>query len=65
MAVYLICYALSFFLARRHLYVPSGLILIGAAVWLYMRDYRRTGNLIHLRGGILPSICGRSGDILL
>ena len=48
MAVYLICYAISFFMARRHLYVPSGLILIAAAAWLYMRDYRRTGNLILL-----------------
>ncbi len=61
MAVYLICYALSFFLARRHLYVPSGLILIGAAVWLYMRDYRRTGNLIHLRGVFCLAFVGGQG----
>ena len=61
MAVYLICYAFSFFLARRHLYVPSGLILIGAAVWLYMRDYRRTGNLIHLRGVFCLAFVGGQG----
>ena len=28
----------------------SGLVLVGAAIWLYIRDYMRTGNLIHLRG---------------
>ena len=50
MAVYLICYGISFILAWQHLYVLSGLVLVGAAVWLYIRDYIRTGNLIHLRG---------------
>ena len=61
MAVYLICYAISFFMARRHLYVPSGLILIAAAAWLYMRDYRRTGNLIHLRGLFCLAFVGGQG----
>ena len=50
MAVYLICYGISFILAWQHLYVLSGLVLVGAAIWLYIRDYIRTGNLIHLRG---------------
>ena len=43
MAVYLICYGISFILAWQHLYVLSGLVLVGAAVWLYIRDYIRTG----------------------
>ena len=50
MAVYLVCYVISFILARQHVYMLSGLVLIGAAVWLYRKDYKRTGNLIHLRG---------------
>lgn len=50
MAVYLICYVISFVLAGQHLYMLSGLVLIGSALWLYWRDYERTGNLIHLRG---------------
>ena len=40
----------QFYSAWQHLYVLSGLVLVGAAVWLYIRDYIRTGNLIHLRG---------------
>lgn len=50
MAVYLICYVISFILARQHAYMLSGLVLIGAALWLYWKDYKKTGNLIHLRG---------------
>ena len=61
MAVYLICYTISFFLARRHLYVPSGLLLIGAAVWLYLGDYRCTKNLIHLRGLFCLAFVGGQG----
>ncbi len=61
MLVYLICYGISFLLARRHLYVPSGLLLIGAAVWLYMRDYLRTKNLIHLRGLFCLAFVGGQG----
>lgn len=50
MIVYAICYVAAFILARQHLYVLSGLVLIGAAVWLYLRDYWRTENAVHLRG---------------
>ena len=50
MLVYLICYIVSFILASQHIYVLSGLVLLGAALWLYIKDYMRTGNLIHLRG---------------
>ncbi len=61
MLVYLVCYGISFLLARRHLYVPSGLLLIGAAAWLYMRDYLRTKNLIHLRGLFCLAFVGGQG----
>lgn len=50
MAVYLICYVLSFILARQHFYMLSGLVLIIAALWLYYKDYSSSRNMIHLRG---------------
>lgn len=50
MVVYLICYAISFVLARQHAYILSGLVLVAAALWLYGKDYRCSRSLIHLRG---------------
>ena len=63
MLVYVICYIVSFILAWQHIYVLSGLVLLGAAIWLYIGDYIRTGNLIHLRG-CSASFCGRTGHFL-
>ena len=48
MAVYLVCYIISFILARQHFYMLSGLVLITAALWLYYRDYAASRNVIHL-----------------
>lgn len=50
MIVYLIAYAASFLLARFKFYYLSGAVLIAAALWLYIREYRSSKNLIHLRG---------------
>lgn len=50
MIVYLICYAASWISARFGLYYLSGAALFLAAGYLYVYDYRRSGNLIHLRG---------------
>ena len=50
MLVYFICYVISFILARQHIYMLSGLVLIMAALWLYYRDYAHSRNVIHLRG---------------
>lgn len=50
MIVYLICYVISFLLARWEHYYLSGAALLAAAVWLYIREYRHSKNLIHLRG---------------
>ena len=50
MIVYLICYAASWIFARFGLYYLSGAALFLAAGYLYAYDYRRSGNLIHLRG---------------
>ena len=61
MAVYLICYAISYLLARQHVYMLSGLVLIIAALWLYVSDYRREENLIHLRGLFCLAFVGGQG----
>lgn len=50
MVAYLVCYVISFLLARQHIYMLSGLVLITGAAWLYLKDCRRSKNLIHLRG---------------
>ena len=50
MSVYLISYGASYLFARAGFYWLSGIILILAALFLYWRDYRRTENIIHLRG---------------
>ena len=50
MIIYLISYVLCFCLARLGWFIPSGLVLIAGGIWLYWRDYRAFGNLIHLRG---------------
>jgi len=50
MIVYLIAYIGSYFLAQGEYYYLSGLLLLLAALWLYLKDYRRFKNLIHLRG---------------
>lgn len=49
MIVYIICYLASYFLARGEHYLLSGTALILAACWLYVSDYRKSRNLIHLR----------------
>ena len=50
MIIYLISYCLCFMLARVGWFIPSGLVLIAGALFLYWKDYRASGNLIHLRG---------------
>ena len=50
MAVYGGCYAAAFLLDRAGLCWPAGFCLMGAALWLYISDYRRSGCLVHLRG---------------
>lgn len=50
MSVYLISYGASYLFARAGFYWLSGIILMLAALFLYWRDYRRTENIIHLRG---------------
>lgn len=61
MIIYLISYALCFCFARLGWFIPSGLVLIAGAVWLYWKDYRASGNLIHLRGLFCLFFAGGQG----
>lgn len=61
MAVYLIAYGISYLLARQHVYVLSGLVLITAALWLYIQDYRRSGDWIDLQGLFSLAFAGGQG----
>lgn len=50
MIVYFICYGAGMlFAASAHSYL-SGFCLMAAALWLYLEDYRKSGNPLHLRG---------------
>ena len=59
--VYLICYVISFLLAYWQYYYLSGMVLLGAAAYLYVYDYLRSKNLIHLRGMFSLSWVGGQG----
>lgn len=50
MMIYLICYSICFVLARLGWFLPSGLVLMSGGIYLYWKDYRASGNVIHLRG---------------
>lgn len=50
MIIYCISYGICFIFTRLGWFLPSGLVLVLAGLWLYLKDYRATGNLIHLRG---------------
>lgn len=65
MFVYSICYLVSFVLAQAGWYLPSGLALIGAALWLYWSEYSRSGSLVHLRGLFFLGFVGGQGAACL
>lgn len=61
MSVYLICYAASFLLSFSRHYILSGIGLLLAAIYLYISDYKRSGNLLHMRGIFALSFVGGQG----
>ncbi|MDE6930308.1 MAG: oligosaccharide repeat unit polymerase [Lachnospiraceae bacterium] len=61
MIIYCVCYLTSFLLAQAGWDIPSGLMLIGAAMYVYWKDWRKTGNLIHLRGLFFLGFVGGQG----
>lgn len=61
MIVYSIAYVVSYFLSRDEHYYLSGVVLMGAALWLYVADYRRFQNPIHLRALFSLSWVGGQG----
>lgn len=50
MTVYLICSVAAIICARSGFNFFAGLFLIAAAVWNYVEDYKKSGDILHLRG---------------
>lgn len=61
MTVYLLCYAAAVLFSESGHYYLAGAGLIFAAAYLYVRDYRKTGNLLHLRAVFSLSFVGGQG----
>lgn len=61
MAVYLMCSAAAFLFAKSGHNYLSGAGLMAAALYLYYKDYKKTGNLLHLRGLFALSFVGGQG----
>lgn len=59
--IYIIAYILSFVLAKFSLYIASGVVLLGAALVIFISEYKRTGMLINLRGLFTLSFVGGQG----
>lgn len=61
MTVYLLCYVLAYLLAKSGHYYLSGMCLMAAAAFLYYKDYRKSKNVVHLRGLFALSWVGGQG----
>lgn len=61
MIVYLLCYAAAFFCSVSGHFLLSGMGLIAAAVYLYGKDYRASGNMLHLRALYSLALVGGQG----
>lgn len=49
MLLYLVCYGAGMFFASSAHYYISGAVIMAAALGLYLCEYRRSGNLLHMR----------------
>lgn len=54
-------YLISYILAKQGMYLPSGVLLICAAVFLYLKEYQRTGMLLNFRGLLALGLIGGEG----
>lgn len=61
MIIFLISYLFSFSFAGLGWFLPSGLALMAGALYLYWKDYKAFGNLIHLRGLFCLFFAGGQG----
>ena len=61
MTVYALCYAAAWLFAKSGHFYLSGAGLIGAALYLYLMDYKRTENMLNLRGLFSLSWVGGQG----
>ena len=50
MLVYVICYGAAMLLHSAPILPYQGMSLLLAAVYLYLREYGKSGNPLHLRG---------------
>ena len=61
MAVYAALYAASYISARISLYAVSGILLMAAALWLFMKDAAKAGSAVQLRALFSLSLVGGQG----
>lgn len=61
LSIYTAAYVMSFVLGEAEYSVPSGLCLIFAAAFLYLSEYRRTQELLNLRGLLALGLLGGEG----
>ncbi len=61
MPVYVLLYAAAWLFSAGTYHVPAGLCLLAAAAYLYADDYKKTGELLHLRGIFALSFVGGQG----
>ena len=61
MSVYALLYGAAWLFSAGNHPFPAGLSLLFAALYLYVRDYRKTGEILHLRGLFSLSFAGGQG----
>ena len=61
LSIYTAAYVMSFVLGEAGYPVPSGLCLIFAAAFLYLSEYRRTQEILNLRGLLALGLLGGEG----
>lgn len=61
MVMYALCYVAAWVLTEIEFFYPAGLLLMAVAVYLYYKDYKKSKNLLHLRGLFALSWVGGQG----
>ena len=61
MLIYTVCSLLAYVLSRMEHYALSGFVLILAALYLYIKEYRYSKSLVNLRGVFALAFIGGEG----
>ena len=61
MLIYTVCSLLAYVLSRMERYALSGFVLILAALYLYIKEYRYSKSLVNLRGFFALAFIGGGG----